>query len=208
MRNTERKTMELKKNLEKLFDTKISGRVDNFSYDEWLEVFRRIPAAKILRTKDWLNENLPVEGFAAASRWIEIIGNPTKMDKLYQGRLKAQEKESIMDLAIGDDDEAFYEALIRENVIKLDESRASAQEVARITQNLNIFRTRLREIRSRKPKKGTVLERVLELSNKKPEAPPKRLKQAKTTKKEQKPNKKKKTGDKIRTKPEQKKKGR
>ena len=37
----------------------------------------------------------------------------------------------------------------------------SAQEAARITQNLNIFRKELHEIRSRKPKKGTVLEQVL-----------------------------------------------
>jgi DNA-binding winged helix-turn-helix (wHTH) protein len=33
--------------------------------------------------------------------------------------------------------------------------------VARLTQNINIFRKELREIRSHKPKKGTVLEQVL-----------------------------------------------
>ena len=198
---------DFQKQLEEVLGQKIDGKPENFSYDDWLELFRKVPATRILGAKDWLNKNITVEGFAAASRWIEIIGNPTKMDKLYQGRLKAREKESIMDLAIGDDDEAFYEALIKENVLKLDESRNSAQEVARITQNLNIFRTRLREIRSRKPKKGTVLEKVLELSNMKPESPPKRLKRAKTTKKEQKSNKKKSNSSRIRTKTEQKKKG-
>ena len=34
--------------------------------------------------------------------------------------------------------------------------------MARLTQNINIFRKELRDIRSRKPKKGTVLEKVLE----------------------------------------------
>ncbi len=134
------------------------------TYDDWLDFFRTIPAAKLIEHLDELEAILPMEGYAAARRWQEIIDNPSKMDKLYQGRLAVESKQSIMDLAVGDDDEAFYEALIRENVAKLDESRNSAQEVARITQNLNIFRQELREIRSRKPKKGTVLQKVLELS--------------------------------------------
>ena len=67
-----------------------------------------------------------------------------------------------MEVAVGDDDEVFYEALIRENVTQLNTSNISQQEVARLTQNINIFRKELREIRSRTPKKGTVLEKVLE----------------------------------------------
>ena len=151
----------------------------SMTYDDWLDFFRTIPAAKLIEHMDELEAILPMEGYAAARRWQEIIENPSKMDKLYQGRLAVQSKQSIMDLAVVDDDESFYEALIRENVQKLDESRNSAQEVARITQNLNIFRQELREIRSRKPKKGTVLEKVLELSSKPVKAPQKRSTQAK-----------------------------
>ena len=186
--------MELKSSLEKVLGTQIEETPENLDYDGWLEIFRKVPAGKIMAAKSWLEENIPAEGFAAASRWIEIIGNPTRMDKLYQGRLRAQEKESIMDLAIGDDDEAFYEALIKENVAKLDESRNSAQEVARITQNLNIFRQQLKEIRSRKPKAGAVLTKVLELSSQidKPQKP-KRKTKPKTTKKKSATTKKKAT---------------
>lgn len=165
--------MSLKEDLEETLGIKIDEDINDLNYDAWLELFRKVPAERISRSKAWLASNLPVEGYAAASRWMEIIENPTKMDKLYKGRLKASEKESIMDLAVGDDDEAFYEALIRENVEKLDESRNSAQEVARITQNLNIFRMELRDIRSRKPKEGSVLAKVLELSAKAPKAPQK-----------------------------------
>lgn len=161
----------IKTQLEQMLGRKLQKRVDKMTYDDWLEYFRRIPAGLTMNAKDWLNMHIPSEGFAAASRWIEIIGKPTRMDKLYQGRLTAENKQSIMDLAVGDDDEAFYEALIRENVAKLDESRNSAQEVARITQNLNIFRQQLRDIRSRKPKKGTVLQKVLELSTEPAKAP-------------------------------------
>ena len=147
----------------------------NYTYDDWLDYFRKIPTKELLESKKYLSEVLPVEGFAAASRWIEIIQNPSKMDKLYSARLKAKSEADIMQIAVGDDDEAFYEALIRENVQQLNTSNISQQEVARITQNINIFRKELREIRSRKPKKGTVLEQVL----KKAEIPVKQKKPAK-----------------------------
>lgn len=134
----------------------------SYTYDDWLDYFRQVPTKELLESKKYLSEVLPVEGFAAASRWIEIIQNPSKMDKLYSARLKAKSEADIMQIAVGDDDEAFYEALIRENVTQLNTSNISQQEVARLTQNINIFRKELREIRSRKPKKGTVLEKVLE----------------------------------------------
>ena len=183
MKNIEIKPEPLEAQIEHHLGHALKKSVDQMTYDDWLEYFRKIPAGITMSAKEWLNMHIPSEGFAAASRWIEIIGKPTRMDKLYQGRLIAENRESIMDLAVGDDDEAFYEALIRENVAKLDESRNSAQEVARITQNLNIFRQQLRDIRSRKPKKGTVLEKVLELSAEPPKPPKKAKKAAKTAKK-------------------------
>ena len=137
-------------------------KTKNYTYDDWLDYFRTVPTRDFLESKKKLAEILPVEGFAAASRWIEIIQNPSKMDKLYSARLKAKSEADIMQIAVGDDDEAFYEALIRENVTQLNTSNISQQEVARLTQNINIFRKELRDIRSRKPKKGTVLEKVLE----------------------------------------------
>lgn len=147
----------------------------SYTYDDWLDYFRQVPTKELLESKKYLSEVLPVEGFAAASRWIEIIQNPSKMDKLYSARLKAKSEADIMQISVGDDDEAFYEALIRENVQQLNTSNISQQEVARLTQNINIFRKELREIRSRKPKKGTVLEQVL----KKAEIPVKQKKPAK-----------------------------
>lgn len=143
-------------------------------YDQWLEFFRKQPAGNLVKFER-LKNIIPTEGYAALKRWQEIIENPSKMDKLYQGRLKAENDKNIMEVAVGDDDEVFYEALIRENVQQLSTSNISQQEVARLTQNINIFRKELREIRSRKPKKGTVLEQVLE----KAAIPPKSKKPAK-----------------------------
>lgn len=133
----------------------------SWMYDDWLDFFRKVPTDELLKSQSELRK-MSVECYAAAVRWIDIIKNPAKMDKLYSARLKAESEAGIMDIAVGDDDEAFYEALIRENVQQLNGSNISAQEAARLTQNINIFRKELREIRSRKPKKGTVLEKVLE----------------------------------------------
>ena len=141
--------------------TEVELPKEELDYDQWLEFFRKQPAGKLAQFERLKNE-IPTEGYAALKRWQEIIENPSKMDKLYQGRLKAENDKNIMEVAVGDDDEVFYEALIRENVQQLNTSNISQQEVARLTQNINIFRKELREIRSRKPKKGTVLEKVLE----------------------------------------------
>lgn len=140
----------------------------NLTYDDWLEFFRKRSAGENEREVDELKDILPHDGYAALKRWLEISENPSKMDKLYQGRLKQQTEADIMDVAVGDDDEAFWMALIKENVSQLNSSRTSPQEVARLTTNIGIFRDKLHEIRARKPKKGTVLEQVLEKAAKPP----------------------------------------
>lgn len=138
-------------------------KTKGYRYNDWLEYFSQIPAAQMLDAQDKLKDMLPAEGYAAAMRWLEIFENPSRMDKLLQGRIKVQEEASIMEVAIGDDDEKFYMSLIRKNVAELD--GASPQEVARISQNLNIYRKQLQEIRSHKPKGGTVLAKVLKELN-------------------------------------------
>lgn len=134
---------------------------ENYDYDEWLEFFRKIPVAIVAKNQKLLMESIPGDGYAAAARWIEISREPSKMDKLHKTQLKARQDKEVMDLAVGDDDEAFYEALIKENVAQLNTGNVSPQEVARLSQNINIFRKELREIRSRRPNQNTKLAKVL-----------------------------------------------
>lgn len=134
-------------------------KTKNYRYNDWLEYFSQVSAEELQDQAEKLKKTLPAEGYAAVARWLEVFENPSKMDKLTQGRIKAQEEASIMEIAVGDDDEAFYTGLIRKNVSELD--GASPQEVARISQNLNIYRKQLQEIRSRRPKDGSVLDKVL-----------------------------------------------
>lgn len=156
----------------------ISGTED-YDYDQWLDFFnKKLTASQMRQSIDWIQDNVNPTGYAAARRWLEIFDNPSKMEKLYKARLDKQEEENIMDIAIGDNDEAFYETLIRQNVVQLQSSSTSPQEVARITQNINIFRKSLHEIRSRRPKEGSTLAKVLEAAN-----TPKKLKKSTSVKK-------------------------
>ncbi len=132
-----------------------------YRYNEWLEYFSQIPAAELQVSQEELSRTLPSEGYAALARWLEIFENPSKMDKLSQGRIKAQREANIMDVAVGDDDEEFYKTLIKENVQQLENGSNSPQETARLSQNINIYRQQLQEIRSHRPKAGSTLERVL-----------------------------------------------
>lgn len=156
-----KKSKTLERKIEEQLGVPIEGKVSNWSYEEWLEYFRKVPHGKLQSAEEFLDANISAEGFSAAERWLELIEKPSKMDKLQQGRLRAKSEQSLMEVAIGDSDEAVYEALIRKNVEQLDASTNSAQETARLTQNINIFRQQLAEIRSRKPKEGSVLDRVL-----------------------------------------------
>jgi hypothetical protein len=162
-------------------------KTKNYRYNDWLEYFGQLPAAELQKSQEELADTLPSEGYAALMRWLEIFENPSKMDKLSQGRIKAQKEASIMEVAVGDDDEAFYMDLIRKNVSELE--GASPQEVARLSQNINIYRKQLQEIRSHKPKANSTLSRVLKAAdlmkadNKTPKPAAKRKTTTKTAKK-------------------------
>lgn len=157
------------------------------TYNQWLDRFRSVPTARLLSATDWLQENLPIEAYAAAARWVEIIGNPHRIDKLLQSKLDKDEEEDLMNLAIGDDQEAFYVALVKKTARELNES-ATSQEVARLSMNLKIFQSELAAIRSKKAKKGSLIEKIMSASAMPLQAPqsakkaPKKAKKKSTTK--------------------------
>ena len=158
------------------------AKIKDFQYNDYLDWFRRLNTTVALDNEKNFKTLLPMEGWAAYLRWSEIFEKPSKIDKLLQGQLKNEREADIMDAAVGDDDEAFWSALIRENVDQLNSSNVSPQEVARLTQNLGIFRDKLHECRSRKPKVGTPLERAQKAAAMLGKKPPK-AKNKHTTKK-------------------------
>lgn len=131
-------------------------------YDDFLEYFKSITPSQLKSLFKSGKDSIGVEAYAALSRWVEIIGSPSKIEKIRRTRMAQNQEQNINEVAIGDDDEQFYEALIKQNVAQLNSSSVSQQEVARLTSNINIFRKELRAIRSRTIRKDTILSRIME----------------------------------------------
>lgn len=172
----------LKKELTDILGVEPEGSLKDYEYNTWLSFLRNVPTTKLMAAKDWLQENLPIEAYAAAARWIEIIGNPHRIDKLLQSKLDKDEEEDLMNLAIGDDQEAFYVALVKKTARELNES-ATSQEVARLSMNLKIFQSELAAIRSKKAKKGSLIEKIMTASALPVQAPRNAIKPLKKAKK-------------------------
>lgn len=135
------------------------------NYDDYLEYFKTVTPNKLKNLFKFGKDAIYVEAYAAVSRWVEIMGSPSKIEKIRRTKMAEDQEQNINDIAVGDDDEAFYEALIQQNVRQLNSTSVSQQEVARLTSNINIFRKELRTIRSRTIRKDTVLARIMESAN-------------------------------------------
>jgi len=135
---------------------------DAKDYDDYLEYFKSITPSQLKALFKTGKDSIGVEAYAALSRWVEIIGSPSKIEKIRRTRMAQNQEQNINEIAVGDDDEQFYEALIKQNVAQLNSSSVSQQEVARLTSNINIFRKELRSIRSRTIRKDTVLAKILD----------------------------------------------
>jgi hypothetical protein len=150
-------------------------------YNDWFTFFQKLPANMVSDNQDDLKTKIPSDGYAALCRWIDIFENPSKMEKISKAKMDEDNESNIIELATGEDDEKFYVGMILEAAKQLNNSGTSPQEVARLSANINIFRKELREIRSRKPKAGSVLDKVLTAANSPPKKVVKTIKKVKST---------------------------
>lgn len=137
------------------------SKTKDFDYNDWFAYFLDLPARKLLDNRETIADELPAVGYAAFMRWMDIFENPSKMDKIIKAQVDEGRQSDLIDLAVGEDDEAYYEGIIKEIAIQMNSSGTSPQEFARLAANMNIARKELREIRSRRPKKGTKLDSIL-----------------------------------------------
>lgn len=132
------------------------------NYDDYLEYFKTITPNQLRQLMKTGKDSMPIEAYAALSRWAEIVGSPSKIEKIRRTKMAQDIEQNINEIAVGDDDIRFYEALIQQNVRQLNSTSVSQQEVARLTSNINIFRKELRMVRSRTVRKDTVLSRIID----------------------------------------------
>lgn len=132
------------------------------NYDDYLEYFKTITPNQLRQLMKTGKDSMQIEAYAALSRWAEIVGSPSKIEKIRRTKMAQDIEQNINEIAVGDDDIKFYEALIQQNVRQLNSTSVSQQEVARLTSNINIFRKELRMVRSRTVRKDTVLSRIID----------------------------------------------
>lgn len=132
------------------------------NYDDYLDYFKTITPNQLRRLMKTGKDGMDIEAYAALSRWAEIVGSPSKIEKIRRTKMARDLEQNINEIAVGDDDVAFYEALIQQNVQQLNSTSVSQQEVARLTSNINIFRKELRTVKSRTIRKDTVLSRIID----------------------------------------------
>lgn len=137
------------------------------TYNDWFIFFQKRSKAENLKIEDWAVDNLPSDGYAALRRWLEIYSNPSQMDKIAKAKMEDDNIDDLLKLAIGDDDEKYYLAEIESLFRQLHGSGVSPQEYARLSALMAKARDGLRQVRSRKTKKGSVLEKVMEKADNK-----------------------------------------
>lgn len=134
-------------------------------YDGWLNYFKTIPASHIRILARTGQDVLGAEGYAALARWIDIISNPGRIDKIHQaGLTKARGKgaKSIAELAAKNDRLGVLEAT-RDKIAEKLEKGAGARDTAALARELTEVMTQIADYEKRLgPKKDTLLRQLLD----------------------------------------------
>ena len=134
-------------------------------YDGWLNYFKTIPASHIRMLARTGQDIIGAEGFAALMRWIDIISNPGRIDKIHQAGLtktRAKGKKSIAQLAAKNDRLGVLEAT-RDKIAEKLEKGAGARDTAALARELTEVMTQIADYEKRLgPKKTTMLGQLLE----------------------------------------------
>lgn len=134
-------------------------------YDGWLNYFKLIPASHIRILARTGQEILGAEGYSALARWIDIISNPGRIDKIHQAGLtkpKGKGVKSIAELAAKNDRLGVLQAT-RDKIAEKLEKGAGARDTASLARELTEVMTQISDYEKRLgPKKTTLLGQLLD----------------------------------------------
>lgn len=138
----------------------------DLNYDGWINYFKKLPPNTIRALSVSGLDMLPTEGYAALSRWHDIIKSPHRIDKIYQAQLTNQEKEakgkSITDLAAENDQMGVLMAL-RDNIASKLEKGVATRDLASLSRQLIDVTDQIKALeRKAGPKKDTKLAQLLD----------------------------------------------
>lgn len=132
------------------------------NYDSWLNYFKTMSPNQIKLLAQTGLDILPTEGYAALSRWHDIIGNPGRIDKIHRaGLTTGGENKTIVELATKNDRYGVLKAIRDELASKLQKG-AGNRDTADLAKQLTEVMTQIADYERRlAPDKKTVLGDLL-----------------------------------------------
>lgn len=132
------------------------------NYDAWLNYFKTMSPNQIRMLAQTGMDILPTEGYAALSRWHDIISNPGRIDKIHKAGLSSGKgSNSIVDLAAKNDRYGVLKAIRDELAGKLQKG-AGNRDTADLAKQLTEVMTQIADYERRlAPDKKTVLGELL-----------------------------------------------
>lgn len=133
------------------------------NYDAWLNYFKTMSPNQIKLLAQTGLDILPTEGYAALSRWHDIISNPGRIDKIHKAGLTGtgDDKETITNLAAANDRYGVLKA-IRDQLARKLQNNPGNRDTADIAKQLTEVMTQIADYERRlAPDKKTVLGELL-----------------------------------------------
>lgn len=136
---------------------------DQKNYDQWLNYFKKIPVSHIRILLTTGEDILGAEGYAALTRWVDIISNPGRIDKIHKAGLTGggEGKQSITELAETNDRYGVLKA-IRNQLASRLQNNPGNRDTADLSKQLTEIMTQIADYERRlAPNKKTVLGDLL-----------------------------------------------
>lgn len=132
-------------------------------YDAWLNYFKTMSPNQIRLLAETGLDILPTDGYAALSRWHDIISNPQRIDKIHRAGLTGigDTGESISQLAEKNDRYGVLKAIRNQLATKLQNNPGN-RDTADLSKQLTEVMTQIADYERRlAPDKKTVLGELL-----------------------------------------------
>lgn len=137
--------------------------VNQKNYDAWLNYFKTLSPNQIKLLAQTGLDILPTEGYAALSRWHDIISNPGRIDKIHKAGLTGtgDEKQTITALAEANDRYGVLKAIRNQLANKLQNNPGN-RDTADLSKQLTEVMTQIADYERRlAPEKKTVLGELM-----------------------------------------------
>jgi hypothetical protein len=135
------------------------------NYDDWFNFFKDLSPTAIRQLVSTGKDFLPIEGYAALSRWADIVSNPSRIDKIHQAGLARPNamtpEQNILALARKGDRLGVLYA-IRDGIAEKLVKGAGARDTASLAKEMTSILEQIADVEKRQaPKKTTKLGKLM-----------------------------------------------